>query len=763
MMNSESHRETRQSRECFFETYAISPGVTFLQMEPRLKPRPTRRQQMKSSSLTTNTLGKWAVLCAALLTVSQCALASNQLQLPTKTLPTLPAKSAPAKASPAPAKPQVKPPAQQPAKPKPPVTQHPTPPEQRPHRGLGATGRSKDNGGDAGTSNRGSGSGRDTANGSKTRRTPNAGAFTRPKDTTAKPGPNGGKTYTARNGAVYNVDRNNKLTSLKTSSGREAKFASSGKLASIHTKDGMTINHAGNGARNVETTRRDGTRVVSGGPNSGFTERTIMRGGRTETVRTTVVDGKTSTYVYERGFYRGVYFNTYVPVYFFAPSFYGWVYDPWASPVHWVWGWDSQPWYSDCGYYFAASPFYAGPTFWLTDYMLAQDLQAAHDSAEQNQDDSGTDGVASDTVSAREPNTEENDDSDTQMESGPVTGLAFTPLFIEGTQSFAPGFSAVGSLSRNSDFVGLNATASVTYTFTVSAGRTLTVAYGIPAGGYLNSVPAEISLNRVVIASVDKDPDYGWGKITPKQRLLWHRTFPAGHYVLTIRSGGTAVNFYGLWIGNSSVGKPAHVSVEVPDQASASGNDENQDAPALSPAVKKELADQVNEQINAEKAAAAAGSTSARDQLPAALDPNQRVFIVSRALAEQAADGTQCSLSPGDVLTRTGNIPDANQNVTAMVTSSQKNDCASGSNLAVSIQDFQDMHNDFLQKMDAGLQHLAANKGKKGMPNGPEAGAHANPVGQADSDPDAVTAVQQQEQAADASEQDVTNTMNSGQ
>jgi hypothetical protein len=733
---------------------------------------------MNSNSLTTNTLGKWAVLFAALLILSQFAFANNQLQIPTKTVPTLPAKSAPTKASPAPAKPQAKPPAQQPAKPKPPVTQHPTLPEQRTpvsrpgHGGPPSTspgtrgnGTLKDNGGDAGTSNKGGGgSGRDTANGSKTRRTANAGAFTRPKDTTAKPGPNGGKIYTARNGAVYNVDRNNKLTSLKTISGNDAKFTSSGKLASIHTKDGMTINHAGNGASNVETTRRDGTRVVSDGPTSGFTERTITRGGRTETVRTTVVDGKTSTYVYERVSYRGVYFNTYVPLYFYAPSFYGWAYNPWASPVSWGWGWDSQPWYSDCRYYFAASPYYAGPAFWLTDYMLAQDLQAAHESAEQNQDDSGTDGVASDTVSAGEPNTEENNDSDAQVESGPVTGLAFTPLFIEGTQNFAPGFSAVGSFSRNSDFVGLNATASVRYTFTVSAGRTLTVAYGIPAGGYLNSVPAEISLNRVVIASVDKDPDYGWGKITPKQRLLWHRTFPAGHYVLTIRSGGTAVNFYGLWIGNPSVGKPAHVSVEVPEQASASGNDENQDAPALSPAVKKELADQVNKQINAEKATATAGSASAGDQVPAALDPNQRVFIVSRALAEQTTDGGgQCSLSPGDVLTRIGNNPDANQNVTAMVTSSQKNDCASGSTLAVSIQDLQDMHNDFVQKMGTGLQQLAANKGKKGMPSGPEAGAKANPAGQADSDPDAVAAVQQQEQAADTAENDVNQTMKSGQ
>ena len=57
-----------------------------------------------------------------------------------------------------------------------------------------------------------------------------------------------------------------------------------------------------------------------------------------------------------------------------------------------------------------------------------------------------------------------------------------------------------------------------------------------------------------------------------------------------------------------------------------------------------------------------------------------------------------------------------------------------GTQLAVGVQDLQDMHNDFRQKMDSGLQALADNQGKKGMPASPAPGRKAVPEGTAEPD-----------------------------
>jgi hypothetical protein len=149
--------------------------------------------------------------------------------------------------------------------------------------------------------------------------------------------------------------------------------------------------------------------------------------------------------------------------------------------------------------------------------------------------------------------------------------------------------------------------------------------------------------------------------------------------------------------------------------------------------------------------------------VPAALDPKHRTFIVSTALTVQTTDGAQCSLSSGDVLTRVANTPDNNQNVTALVNSSENDDCTSGSMLTISLQDLQDMHNDFVQKLDEGLQKLADNQGKNGMPAGPNAGRRANIDGTASPDITASADLQQQEQEADSAEKDVNQAVAAGQ
>ena len=95
---------------------------------------------------------------------------------------------------------------------------------------------------------------------------------------------------------------------------------------------------------------------------------------------------------------------------------------------------------------------------------------------------------------------------------------------------------------------------------------------------------------------------------------------------------------------------------------------------------------------------------------------------MSTVLTEQGADGADCSLSPGDVVTRLDDNPDADQKVKVLVSSSQKSDCHSGSQLSMAVDDLQEMHNHFREQLDSGLKTLAENQGKNGIPAGPAPG-----------------------------------------
>ncbi len=196
-----------------------------------------------------------------------------------------------------------------------------------------------------------------------------------------------------------------------------------------------------------------------------------------------------------------------------------------------------------------------------------------------------------------------------------------------------------------------------------------------------------------------------------------------------------------------------------------SSDQESSDNVTLSPEVKQAIADEVSAQLAAQQNGASnnqGGGNSAgpapgdgSDQMPAALDPNQRTFIVSTAIDEQNPDGSACVLSPGDVLTRVTDTPDANGNVNVLVTSSQKGDCSSGSQFPISVQQLQDMHNDFRQQVDDGLQKLSQTAGQNGIPAAPPPGLTPNPAGQATPDPNAAAQLQSQQQEANQDESDV--------
>src|SRR5208337_2849983 len=103
-------------------------------------------------------------------------------------------------------------------------------------------------------------------------------------------------------------------------------------------------------------------------------------------------------------------------------------------------------------------------------------------------------------------------------------------------------------------------------------------------------------------------------------------------------------------------------------------------ATGLSPEVKQAIADEMKNEIAAEKDAAANGlkDTPSGDQLPPALNPKIRIFVVANDEDLTTSDGVECALTPGDVVYRTGDKPDDDNMVDATVKSSKKDECAVG-------------------------------------------------------------------------------------
>jgi hypothetical protein len=124
--------------------------------------------------------------------------------------------------------------------------------------------------------------------------------------------------------------------------------------------------------------RGDHSRVYVGRGGRGYVQHPYMYHGHEYARRSYYHDGRYYHAYYGRYYYHGMYMNPYFPSYYYGAAFYGWAYNPWVNPVAYGWGWGGNPWYGYYGAYFTPYPVYAGPSFWLTDYLIAQSLQAAY-------------------------------------------------------------------------------------------------------------------------------------------------------------------------------------------------------------------------------------------------------------------------------------------------------------------------------------------------------------------------------------------------
>jgi hypothetical protein len=219
----------------------------------------------------------------------------------------------------------------------------------------------------------------------------------------------------------------------------------------------------------------------------------------------------------------------------------------------------------------------------------------------------------------------------------------------------------------------------------------------------------------------------------------------------------------------SAAQQPAH-NGPPPDQSAAQNT-------VLTPEIKQAIAEEVKREIDAERAAAAnppqpaappaaapaavpapattaPEATQVAEQRPEALDPAVSVFVVSANLDVNAGDQA-CSLSPGDVIMRIDDTPDAKRNVTVKVASSKRSDCPTGQRVAVALADLQEMHNDFRAKIDSGLKTLADNQGRNGLPPAPDTQTSAGEVPQPTPDLAVRADLQKLQAVADQTEAEV--------
>jgi len=141
---------------------------------------------------------------------------------------------------------------------------------------------------------------------------------------------------------------------------------------------GMTIVHSPSGVRQVVVERPDHTMIVTNGARNGFVQRPYVVNNVTFVQRTYFVGGVSSVRLYRPYLFGGISLNVYMPGRYYAPGFYAWAYNPWATPVVYGWGWGGSPWFGFYGGWFTPYPTYANATFWLTDYMISMSLQQAY-------------------------------------------------------------------------------------------------------------------------------------------------------------------------------------------------------------------------------------------------------------------------------------------------------------------------------------------------------------------------------------------------
>jgi hypothetical protein len=157
-----------------------------------------------------------------------------------------------------------------------------------------------------------------------------------------------------------------------------ATFDRGGHARDVHAR-GMDIHHGPGGGRTFVAERPGGVRVVGYGHGYGYVQRPYAYRGVNYVSRSYYMNGVMYNRFYRPYMWGGISLNVYAPGFYYAPAYYGWAYNPGATPVVYAgWGWGGNPWYGYYGAWFSPYPRYMGPSYWLTDYLVSQTLMAAY-------------------------------------------------------------------------------------------------------------------------------------------------------------------------------------------------------------------------------------------------------------------------------------------------------------------------------------------------------------------------------------------------
>jgi hypothetical protein len=205
-----------------------------------------------------------------------------------------------------------------------------------------------------------------------------------------------------------------------------------------------------------------------------------------------------------------------------------------------------------------------------------------------------------------------------------------------------------------------------------------------------------------------------------------------------------------------------------PDEQPQIPEGESAAATQLSPLVKQMVEAEVKRQLTAEQAAAQSPQANPQaaplgnQAVPDALDPKQRLFVVSSNLGVGTTEGQECELTPGDVITRIDDTPGDDNKVRVSVMSGKQNDCGVGSMPWVEVNDLQEMHNNFREQLDSGLKTLAQNSGTNGLPKAPDTQTLAGEVAPPAPDKNVDTQLADQQKEATQAEAEVQQEVQAG-
>ena len=198
--------------------------------------------------------------------------------------------------------------------------------------------------------------------------------------------------YDRKTGGTVTVDRAGNQTERNGTGqvtavqrpGMTAHFDQQGRPQDFQRTRGNTVQTMrrlpGNG-RYFESTRPGPggvTRVAAYGPRRGFLE-APMAGRPGFTRRTYMAGDHRYAVLYRNHRYLGHEFARPVPAVIYSPGYYAWAVQPWAAPVGISIGFQAAPWYGSYGRVFTPYDQYARPDQWMTDQILANNMQQAYD------------------------------------------------------------------------------------------------------------------------------------------------------------------------------------------------------------------------------------------------------------------------------------------------------------------------------------------------------------------------------------------------